>query len=353
MSDSRGQVIYVQYLRGVAAMLVVLYHMLVQEDWLYNPLPPLLFGAGGVDIFFVISGFVMFVAARHESPGEFWLKRIIRIVPLYWLATLIFLAMRHAHFGEPGIDGASISKSLFFIPYRVGPPTAPVYPFLVPGWSLNVEMFFYFLFGIGLMIGRPALFSGLAVVAVVLAGQVFPYHGPAFTLYTKPILLEFSAGLLLGWLWTGNRLSSRFWPLLVIGATLLLVSDMFGEATLVVRGIGGVLVMVGAIAAEGAKWRVRSSLLKALGDASYSIYLVHIPILLIFFAIMKRIPLHGPVQFIIYLALGLTLCAVGGIVSHHLVERPLTNALRRFVPRSSRKDPTAPISQTAQPTAST
>jgi exopolysaccharide production protein ExoZ len=314
-------------------MLVVLFHMLVQVDWLYNPLPSLVFGAGGVDIFFIISGFVMFVAARHERPSDFFLKRILRIAPLYWLVTLVFFGMRHAHFGDPGIDLPAIIKSLLFIPYRVGASNAPVQPFLVPGWSLNIEIFFYFLFGVGLTVRRPALFSGLAIIATVLAGFIVKPSIAAFDLYSSPILLEFAAGLLLGHLWTTNRLPCRLWPLMFIGFMLLLGCDLFGNSRVFVRGVGGVLVMIGAVAAEDGVCRVRQPMLKALGDASYSIYLVHVPLLLVFFSVVRRVPLHGLAQFVVYLFVGLVLCAAGGLAMHRWVERPLTGAVRRLVVR--------------------
>lgn len=330
---ARPQVQYVQYLRGIAAMLVVFHHVLIDVDWLYNPLTSLTFGAGGVDIFFVISGFVMFVAARGEGALEFWSKRLVRIVPLYWLVTILFFVMRAPHIGEPGLDAASLLRSLLFIPYRSGGPGSPIEPVLIPGWSLNLEMFFYFLFGLGILLSRPVAFSAAAVIAVVATGGLLPPDTAWLAFYSSPIALEFVAGLALGWAWTRGRISPSWWPLAIAGAALLLCSDLFEGYRLVARGAGGAMIMTGAVAAEGAARRIRSTTLTLLGDASYSIYLIHTPLLLVFYAVFKRLPLAGPPQLVVFLVTSLGATAVGGVLLYRWVEQPLTHALRRILPR--------------------
>src|SRR4051812_15604241 len=94
----RQQLLSIQYLRGVAAVLVVMHHFLHQGGPSTIPgFDEVLFGAKGVDVFFVISGFIIYTVARHESIVEFWRRRIIRVAPLYWLATLIYALVIYGH----------------------------------------------------------------------------------------------------------------------------------------------------------------------------------------------------------------------------------------------------------------
>ena len=113
-------ILVIQYLRGVAAVMVVIYHTTMMTA--VAPMFPFHFGKSGVDLFFVISGFVMWTttADRQRDPRSFWRARISRIVPLYWLATTLFIA---ALIALPGaahtarvLDWVHLAKSYLFIP---------------------------------------------------------------------------------------------------------------------------------------------------------------------------------------------------------------------------------------------
>ena len=147
-TQSNDHLLSIQYLRAVAALMVVFHHIINAKPWLFNPLENYPSLATGVDIFFVISGFIMYVAARNEAPLEFLKKRIIRIVPLYWVATLAFVIVKtKLHiFSLTPEDWLHIAKSLAFIPHH--DPTNPgkIWPYLIQGWTLNYEMFFYLIF---------------------------------------------------------------------------------------------------------------------------------------------------------------------------------------------------------------
>src|SRR6185437_14170487 len=131
----------IQALRAIAALLVVFVHLAVPVAAL--GVAP--FGAGGVDLFFVISGFIMVytTVGRPISGAEFLGRRIVRIVPLYWLLTLAvfgialiaptLLQFTTASWGQ-------LLKSLFFIPFAKA--NGDVQPVLFLGWTLNYEMFF-------------------------------------------------------------------------------------------------------------------------------------------------------------------------------------------------------------------
>ncbi|PHP26094.1 hypothetical protein CJ301_18300 [Limimaricola cinnabarinus] len=124
-------------------------------------------------IFFVISGFVIMHACRDEPVRTFAVRRIIRVVPLYWLMTQAFYVLMlrsDLAAGTPLARLPELVASLLFIPhYHQGVPTE-IWPLLVPGWTLNYEMFFFAVFGIGIAFGRPAHVAGAILLALVAAG---------------------------------------------------------------------------------------------------------------------------------------------------------------------------------------
>src|SRR6266852_9064910 len=202
-TDGPPTVITVQYLRAVAASLVVFHHAMA---------PPALqsyyrhsFGEFGVDLFFVISGYIMWTttARGQRGPASFWAARIVRIVPLYWVYTTLFLLVavfaQQALFTEAGLDAAFVLKSYLFVP-AVHPSYGGIAPFYTLGWTLNYEMFFYLVLGLSLLLVRPALRFGLFVglfVLLVLTGWMATPRGALLSTYTNPILLEFLAGVAL------------------------------------------------------------------------------------------------------------------------------------------------------------
>ena len=114
-------------------------------------------GQAGVDVFFVISGFIMWmVTAEPVGPAQFLWHRVVRIVPLYWIATLIMAAHRSSSVSDT-------VNSLLFWPYRDA--NDELWPVLVQGWTLNFEMFFYLLFAAALII--PRRFQLLSLTAVL------------------------------------------------------------------------------------------------------------------------------------------------------------------------------------------
>src|SRR5258708_26611358 len=189
------ELIGVQYLRGIAAMLVVLHHLYFDNTQL---------GPFGVKIFFVISGFVMWftTAGVNVSPLSFWRRRLVRIVPLYWffLSLLVGIGLSPPHYlKSTEITPGTVVKSFLFIPHfhAVQKVIAPI---LIPGWSLNYEMFFYFIFGIALLIESlafRAITIGVVLWSLVLLGLSLSPEGAAAATYTSPNLLLFFDGIIL------------------------------------------------------------------------------------------------------------------------------------------------------------
>jgi exopolysaccharide production protein ExoZ len=186
-----------QILRAIAASLVVYYHCDVHFLGLD------VFGSCGVDIFFVLSGFIMTMIAGRGSgaptPAEFLQRRIARIVPLYWSMTLaIFtvaaLAPSVLHSTRSSLG--ELAKSLFFVPFFKDDWS--IQPLLYVGWTLNLEMYFYACIALGLWLWRDRwqwVASGL--ITAILAGcTMFGSRGNALVeSYRRPLVFEFLAGI--------------------------------------------------------------------------------------------------------------------------------------------------------------
>jgi exopolysaccharide production protein ExoZ len=163
-----------------------------------SSLVPWAFGTSGVDLFFVISGFIRVVTTSGTGmgPGEFW-RRASR--PLYWLLTLLMIAVALV---APGlfktlkVAPSTLVQSLLFIPHFSQSFPGVVWPLLVPGWTLNFEMFFYAVFGLALLLPERNRLLPLVTFFVMLTaiGLVFgPFASAAAQTYTHPMLLEFAA----------------------------------------------------------------------------------------------------------------------------------------------------------------
>ena len=326
----------IQYLRGIAAILVVIFHLAPPlEQMGYGGQWPVGLSAG-VDIFFVISGFVMWTSTvgRTVTPGAFYRKRLIRIVPLYWLLTSVMAALllvMPSAFNTAVFRAPHVIASYLFVPMR-NPGKAAMEPLLFPGWTLNYEMFFYLLFGL-FLVTRPAVrLVGIVTVLalLVMAGLVF--RPPALTMasfYTSPVLLEFAAGIGLGAV-AYRRGAARLLPtwaalLCLFGGFVVLLTDPLPDAIWLLRfGIASMGIVAGAISLEGRGWVGDWTVPRILGDASYSIYLTQLITMAAFrFLWFRAGPGDFPGAMVIYALLDVGAAIMGGIICYHLVEKPL------------------------------
>ncbi len=328
-----------QLLRAFAVLLVV-YHHIPQAPFLMVP-DPTQVGHWGVDIFFVISGFVMnhSTAGKAVSPGAFWISRLVRVVPLYWLITCAVFVIAIA---RPGwitavpTDAAALVKSLLFIPFPRS--NGFVQPVISVGWTLNYEMYFYALFGLALAFragwARLAAVS-LPISALVVLGFLLPWSNTAWKFYSDPVVLEFVAGMWISW--AASRIA---WPR---GSELRVAAAAVAAALAValltrhveplpmraiVFGIPACALVFGAVILERNGWVVRHRLPIALGAASYSIYLVHPFVIgaLVHLVTHGKLlpPLLSGVAFVSILAV---VCAAGWL-SYRLVELPSMEFLK-------------------------
>lgn len=316
----------IQILRGVAALMVLVFHVPFYVAFPFDPQLPILYG--GVDLFFVISGFIMVVSTRGERADVrgFLRKRLVRIAPLYWLATGVALLVDRLS-GVPPVALPDILRSLLFIAYhndRLG----DVQPVLSVGWTLNLEMLFYIVFAATMRLssGRQvatvgAIFLALSVARLVLSP---PPEAVAF-FYTSPILLEFVAGMALGLGVVPLRRISRASgvALVIAGCALAIVGNLVVPMPRTVGlGAPALLICAGALVVEARYGLRRWRAARLLGDASYSIYLVH-PIVL---GLLMPLALRVPWWFAAPVTMAAAIAA--GLLVYRSVEQPLFRLLR-------------------------
>jgi len=340
------QYLSVQYLRGVAALAVVACHLELQLNRMdFDGAWPRAL-AGGVDLFFVISGFIMWTTTTDKpiSAGEFLRRRLIRVVPLYWAVTtilLLVLLIAPSLLQSARFDALHVIASYLFIPYP-SPADGLINPLLVPGWTLNYEMFFYVLFALCLFLqGRGRLVAISVVIGgLVLAGAIARPGNSMLLFWTRPILLEFLFGIAVA------IISRKFaapkwvaWMLIVGGAGLMAVYllDNPGPNRFVLLGIPAAFVLLGAVWLDRAGAVKSHAGFKLLGDASYSIYLSHGIVLSAASQIWRRVPIpEGPLSWTSFCALALLASVLVGVCLYYGVELRLQRLLR---PSSSVQTP--------------
>ncbi len=337
----RRPVTLVQGLRAAAALAVTLHHVL--NDGLAMGAAPAaerwrgLSWDAGIDVFFVISGFVIVLASEplFAAPGaaaRFFTRRLIRVAPLYWAATTAFLAASlligavHAPLGGP----AYVLASYLFIPWPR--PDGVTHPLYEVGWTLNHEMAFYAVFAAFIVLPRrPAV----ACVALALAaGSAWSPSQPQLGFWTDPITLEFVFGMAVAVaLREGAAPSPAARALLAAAAAALLLALGLGAPDLArwLRfGVpAGLLVAAAALGEPRLPAPVRAAML-VLGDASYALYLVHPFVMRALQIVWLRLHADGPLGLWSYVAAAVAGSVVAALAVRAWVEAPLTHALRRM-----------------------
>ncbi len=330
----------IQALRFIAAILVVVTHStLYASSRLVDGLPVWSAGAAGVDIFFVISGFVMVVSSEHlngrpDGASVFARNRLIRIVPLYWLVTtvkLIVLLLVPALAMNNQVDGFHVFSSYMFLPARS--PAGELVPLLEIGWTLNFEMFFYAVFALALLLRvQPVSAAAVTFIGLSLLALFRQPDWPAVAFWCDVILLEFLAGMIVGRLaLRGTRMQPHIALVVAVAGFCLLLSGWtFEHPMLRVVQWGLPATMIVAAVALSESWlhgRV-PIVLKRLGDSSYSLYLIHPLVAPIPAALLARADVR-----VAWLSIFLSMaCAVvASLVLYRLFERPVTRKLKEWL----------------------
>jgi len=348
----RTEIVGVQYLRGIAALAVVVDHASGTAAFpkYFGNDPLWAFtgnGARGVDLFFMISGFIITIVALQGAElapamklGDFFARRFARIVPLMWLAIISYLLLQ--------------------LGFRHGVP--PLGPYvhavlLLPGnilpahiWTLRQELVFYVVFALAMLTVRPArilLWLWLALPLALIGLGAMPHDRGmvqgAAAMIASPTNLEFGAGMLIGiaWLkrWTHRDFAAPIEPLflLVVGFVVAVAAMSFAKGY--VTGPGHVALCsllfvpllfyaVHVRCSEGWPRRVG----ELLGNASYAIYLFHPHAVSGSLGILARVTPWMPRAALVLIVV---LVATGfGVAMHLLVEKPLVRYARILLGRS-------------------
>jgi exopolysaccharide production protein ExoZ len=325
-------VLSVQYLRALAVIAVVIYHQLSSIS------PVFLIGMHGVDVFFVVSGFVMVIVTEDgkATPTGFTLNRLVRIVPAYWLATTMafILAVENTRvLYHPIPDTVTFIRSLLFIPTLNA--YGDIQPTLYLGWTLQYEMFFYALFAALLSVRtwRVTILSAV-LIGLVCLGAAFQPTGAIGRTYTDPIFLEFLAGAWVGKLFGADL--ARYSPSTQIVGSGVIAAFLFMAApiapTLVFGGWAVLIVALGLLL-ECRNRLPLISWLKSVGDASFAIYLfqefAYLTVLSL--GLLPFLPVH-PYDAPVLTRTTCVIAAVGlGVAMWWYFERPTTTALRTML----------------------
>jgi exopolysaccharide production protein ExoZ len=357
-----------QVLRAVAALGVVIYHTDIRINGVHSELM-------GVAIFFVISGFIMVHITRGETE-RFLVKRLIRIVPIYWISTLGALAWFRFGFANlPRVvplwfhwlltkplyiatwfgaqawslcskdTAVALARSLFFWPNAQDP-----LPILGVGWTLNIEMFCYLLFALCLRTGKRL---APLVCATILVGLFFlnasgAYPNKVLATYGHDYVIFFVLGMICYYAWQllaptieRHRLTPTVLACCVLG--------LWPLAILIPLPLAGIryylppAVVLSALILHSAGRRVGSRLLIDLGGASFALYLIHIPVLESLRTLSQIIPLlklATPTGALMAACLSSLLA----MIAHYRLELPLLRSLHsrlKSADRTAVSTPTA------------
>jgi exopolysaccharide production protein ExoZ len=337
-----GMLLNLHLLRAIAALAVVYFHA-ASEAGLDLPIQV---GSHGVDVFFVISGFIIaFIGAR--APDRFLLSRVISIVPFYWTATVaIFMVAAFA----PSVvrsthaDVVQLICSLFFIPRETA--YAGIVPTLILGWSLNYEMYFYLLFGLALFVAprRAPMLCAAAIVGIAVTIDASGVSHPTARFYARPLVFEFVYGIGVFYVFAAverhvswfERRSSLRWVLWLtaLGAPIAIGVEEyhqgFGAPRFIAAGIPAAALVLAALLLERIyRVRTQSRLAFLGGESSYILYLIHPYVIygLLRTVVPHRETLATPTRFALVIAL-LAMSTAAAMAMHLWFERPVIAWLR-------------------------
>ncbi len=305
--------------------------------WLYM-------GVVGVDLFFLISGFVMVHVASAASRGvgaakRFAFNRAARIYPLYWAATVILIALYAGKlflFQETTPFPNPI-KTLLLLP-------DDHYPLLPVGWTLVHEMYFYAVFSVFILFRgmKAATFLGVWASAILVANIIGWTSTNAWTKVAfSPLTYEFIAGAIIA-LIIKNGIRKFTYTALATGVSIITVETLFFADSLypdvmgtfglraAIFGVPFSLILYGATAIEAKNGLLAPQWLRSTGDASYALYLIHVPIFLVVGKLVSISLPDGTYDNIALVIAFLISALSAGFILHRWVEKPLLDITRRL-----------------------
>lgn len=333
----------IQFLRAFAALMVVWYHACVFADKFGGYQVPISnAGAAGVDIFFVISGFIITHVTRAgtTSQGDFIVRRLIRVVPLYWLYTFVTVAILFAipsSFAHLKFDvGQLVLSCLLLLSANNAGVTGTV---LGVGWTICYEFYFYLLFaGFMFVPKRFSLYGMGGVILLFAVLQIYIVPPPFASVALSALPLEFLAGCLLARFFERQIFLPKYAALLSITSALLYIYWIGSQNVIQIStdqwrvlyfGVPAVALTAGLLSLDGRQLIKIPQSFIAIGDASYSLYLSHQFVLLAIIKIWTILQLSHLPSFLLLLS-GMVMSIVYAMMTFRWIEKPMTNQLNRY-----------------------
>ncbi len=334
----------IQALRGIAALLVVFIHLRsIEAQYSVDTILPdfMRLGLSGVDLFFVISGFIMVYVTWHEKRTisgslKFLFARITRIYPLYWLVSAAVLIV---WFFKPEVTTFNPSQTSIVKSFLLWPDHT--LPMLKLGWTLIHELYFYLMFAVLLLLPRRLLVPGLIVwIMFVVAGNRLGWSGlsPVKTLIFHPLSMEFFMGAMAGWIFKRGR-GIGGGLTLIFGLALWILSFYYlvtafpptfypsNWERVLYFGLPGMLIVYGLASVERDGFVV-PGWCSTFGDWSYSLYLSHVLVLSALGLLWRPFIQDGPIDNAVVLTLFTVICIAVSAVIWYLFEKPALKLFR-------------------------
>lgn len=317
----------VQLMRGIAAVSVIFSHILMFEV-----------GGFGVDLFFCISGFIM-MHVTQKNDNKFLLKRAVRIIPLYWIATFSMMALLMI---MPSVFQTSILlyenliKSLLFIPAYMGSATDQSFALLRIGWTLVMEVFFYLVFFICMKINHKLrhVITTIAFIIMVISGLLISTDNIYVAFYFSPIILEFSLGMFAYKIFTKRSKDGRSMFPIVFSAfiwTGLFIAKPVAFFTnpdrFLLYGLPSFLFFI--LIFKFFEHKKVPHFCVMLGNISYSLYLTHFFIVNGFSRLIYNLDEFTIIGALLSIFIVIPLCIGLAWVSWYLFEKRFTNWVRK------------------------
>ncbi|MBR9824363.1 MAG: acyltransferase [Alphaproteobacteria bacterium] len=331
MKHGHQTIVEVQYLRAIAVLLVFLGHAHQNEGRFFSDTAfgdYMYFGFAGVDVFFVISGFIIHTLYRDHSGVDpvFYLHRLNRIFPMYWVFTLGAMLGYWLVLGRslgPVMAETDWVRTLTLWPGNEA-------PLLPVAWTLTHELYFYLTYAVFLAFPvRWRVHMASAWLLITLIGLVIPDRNehPLFQLMISPFNLLFLAGVALAeW----RKRFERFGVLAVVTTVSGLILGLIYTGSTGLPGLENVGVRVAVFApfAVGLCWCFLAlkpklpSILVAIGDWSYALYLGHTLVLDVLARLLVPRIDGALLDSLIFYPLGFILVLIMSAIAHHGFERP-------------------------------
>ena len=312
----------IQVLRFFAAFSVMMVHLPVFE-----------FGIWGVDIFFVISGFIMMYVTENNEKF-FLLKRIFRIVPLYWILTLgvfVLAIFIPEVLNNTTANIAHLIKSLFFIPFDKN--GTGHFPILFLGWTLNFEVIFYFLFSLSLVFFKEnrMIACSIFIIIFLVFNKVFSEKNFIFETYANDIFIEFIFGMVLFMIWKryknkiSTNLTNHFMCLTILLVSIFIL-NYYNFSRSISYGLPSLILAIYFLFfLNHLKF---PKILVSLGDASYCIYLLHPYVIQFFYKILEINEYDIIIELVFTLIISIIVFIISLLI-YKFIEFPINGSLRK------------------------